>query len=73
MPIYRYYFLDASDHVSATGLADCETDEQVQARADRLLAGSDHAGIEVWDGGRHIYRADKPRVPQDDEPIQVTR
>ena len=64
MPIYRYYFLDAADHVSATGLVDCETDDQVHARADRLLASSDHAGIEVWDGGRHVYRADKPRPPQ---------
>jgi hypothetical protein len=24
MSIYRYYFLDAGDHVSATGLVDCE-------------------------------------------------
>jgi len=61
MPIYRYYFLDATDHVSATGLVDCETDDQVQARANRLLNSSRHAGIEVWDGGRHVYRADKPR------------
>jgi hypothetical protein len=60
MPIYRYYFLDAADHVSATGLVECESDEQVQVRADRLLASSGHAGIEVWAGGRNVYRADKP-------------
>jgi hypothetical protein len=66
MPIYRYYFLDPADHVSATGLIDCETDDQLQAHAHRLLAGSDHAGIEVWDGGRHVYRVDKPCPPQVD-------
>jgi hypothetical protein len=32
----------------------------------------DHAGIEVWGGGRHVYRADKPRAQQDDEPTQIT-
>jgi hypothetical protein len=64
MSMYRYYFLDAADHVSATGLIDCETGEQVQARADRMLAGSDHAGIDVWDGGRRVYRADKSHPPQ---------
>ena len=63
MPIYRYYFLDAADHVSATGLLDCDTDDQVQAPADRLLASSGHADIEVWDGGRHVYRSDKSHPP----------
>jgi hypothetical protein len=61
MPIYRYYCLDAGDRVIATGLVDCETDDDVQARAGRLLDASDHASIEIRYGGRHVQRVDKSR------------
>ena len=60
MSSYRYIFLDSSDHVADYHVIDSETDTQAQARADRLLAASNHPGIEVWDHGRHVYRARKP-------------
>jgi hypothetical protein len=62
MPNYRCYFLDSGDLVAATELIVCENDAQAQERAGTLLAASDHAGIEVWDGPWKLYRADKPRV-----------
>jgi hypothetical protein len=62
MPSYRCYFLDATDRVAATELIDCENDGLVLARADRMLAAGDHAGIEIWDRGRHVYRADKSGI-----------
>jgi hypothetical protein len=37
----------------------CETDDEAQARADKTLAASDHMGVEVWIGGRRLYRARK--------------
>jgi len=55
MAVYRYYFLDTADHVISTGLIDCDTDDQAQANAHRMLAGSDHAAIEVWDGSRQVH------------------
>jgi len=47
MPSYRWLFLGSVDHVAATELIDCETDAQVQARADRLLVVIGYPGIEV--------------------------
>jgi hypothetical protein len=41
--------------LTAIGLIECKTDDQLQARADYLLAGSGHAGIEVWDWGRQVH------------------
>jgi hypothetical protein len=52
VPSYRCYFLDIANHLAASQAIECEGDAQVQARADALLAGSFHAGIEVWQLGR---------------------
>ena len=59
MPSYRCYYLTADDHVVATDFIACETDAEVGARADRLLAAGGYPGIEVWDRGRRVYRARK--------------
>ena len=60
MPNYRVYFLDTANHVMATELIDCDTDAHAQERAGKLLAASEHTGIELWDGPWKLYRADKP-------------
>jgi hypothetical protein len=57
--------LAANARVSATGLVDCQTDDKMQARANRLLARSDHAAIEIWDGGRQVYYAKKLDTARD--------
>jgi hypothetical protein len=59
MPSYRCYFLDSTEHVAGSELIHCETDTQVQERADVLLAASGYPGIEVWDCGRRVYCAQK--------------
>jgi hypothetical protein len=57
VPLYRYYYLDLADRVMSTGLLDCDSDEEAQTRAERLLAGGDEAAIEVWDGSRQVHYA----------------
>ena len=59
MPVYRFYYLDSADRVAATEVIHCDTDAHAQARADRLLAATDHPGIEVWDRSQVVYLARK--------------
>jgi hypothetical protein len=58
---YRCYFLDFRGRVASSQAIQCEDDSEAQIRADELLVDSIHAGIEVWDLDRRVYRADKPR------------
>ena len=63
VPVDRFYYLESADRVAATEVIYCDTDAQAQARADRLLAATDHPGIEVWDRSQVVYRTrrtDKP-------------
>ena len=59
MRTYRCFFVDSANHIVANDLIECETETEVQAGADRLLAASGQPGIEVWDCGRKIYSARK--------------
>jgi hypothetical protein len=59
MPEYHCFFLDAADEVAATLTIRCGTDNEAQSRADKILAVSDHAGVEIWIGGRSLYRSRK--------------
>jgi hypothetical protein len=63
MSVYRFYYLDSTDRVAAADVIHCDTDAQAQARADKLLAASDHPGIEVWDRSQIVYRARKTDAP----------
>jgi hypothetical protein len=60
MPSYRYNFLDSADHITEFQVIAGRSDGEAQTRADRLLAACGYPGIEVWDRGRHVYRARKP-------------
>ena len=57
---YHCFFLDAADRVAATLTIRCGTDYEAQSRADKMLAVSDHAGVEIWIRGRRLYRSRKP-------------
>ena len=59
MTVYRFYYLDSADRIAAADVIYCDADAEAQARADGLLAASDHAGIEVWDQHQVVYRARK--------------
>ena len=56
---YHCFFLDSADRVAATLTVYCKTDNEAQVRADQMLAISDHVGVEVWIGGRRLYRVRK--------------
>ncbi|HUL10502.1 MAG TPA: hypothetical protein VLV76_29515 [Candidatus Acidoferrum sp.] len=70
---YRYYYLDSTDRVASTGLIDCDSDEEAQARAERLLAGADDAAIEVWDGSRKVHYAKRMQPRNSGDPAASTR
>ena len=50
MPRFRFFLLDAADHIAIARYLDCETDSHAAARADRLLADADCPCVEVWEG-----------------------
>ena len=60
MPEYHCFFLDAAERVTATLTISSRTDSEAQACADKMLATSEHAGVEIWIGGRSLYRSRKP-------------
>jgi hypothetical protein len=60
MPDYHCFFLDAADQVTATLTISSTTDSEAQSRADRMLASSNHAAVEIWFGCRSVYRSRKP-------------
>ncbi|HUL07112.1 MAG TPA: hypothetical protein VLV76_12315 [Candidatus Acidoferrum sp.] len=60
MSEYHCFFLDAADQVAATVTIRCRTEAEAQTRADNILAASNHAGVEIWIGGRSLYRSRKP-------------
>jgi hypothetical protein len=67
MPSYRYCFLDSADSIAEFHVIASGTDGEARTRADRLLAACDHPGIEVWDGGRHVYRVRKTDSSRNDD------
>ncbi len=59
VPSYRYCFLDSADRIAEFQVIAGRTDGEARTQADRLLAACGYPGIEVWDRGRHVYRARK--------------
>ena len=66
MSIYRCYYMNSAGRVAAVNVIHCDTDGEARARADALLAASDHAALELWDAIQVIYRARKttPLTPE---------
>lgn len=63
MPTCRCYYLNSAGHFVGIKAIAAESDAEVQAAADILLAASDYPAIEVWDLGRRVYRARKTDEP----------
>ena len=63
MAVYRLYYLDSADRVAAVDVIHCGTEAEARSRADKLLAASNHHGIEVWDRSQVVYRARKTDTP----------
>ena len=56
MTHYRFYEIDARDHVSAGHSAECPSDEAAMGAARRLARQRHVAVIEVWQSARRIGR-----------------
>jgi hypothetical protein len=63
--VYRFYYLNSADRVASVEVLHCDNEIDARARADRLLASSNYAGIDVWDRIQVVYRARKSAPPQD--------
>ena len=63
MPIYRCHFFNSVDHFVTTKTIDCETDTEVHATADSVLASCGYSAVEIWDRGRQVYRVRKIDTP----------
>jgi len=61
MLTYRCYFLNSAGHFVGIKAIAAESDAEIPAAADILLAASEYPAVEIWDLGRRVYRADKPR------------
>ena len=64
-PFYRFYFLDGLS-ISSVTTVQCASDKDARDFAQRLTTSS---ALEIWDGGRKVYRnaasgseADDPTV-----------
>jgi hypothetical protein len=59
MPTYRCYFLNSAGHFVGIKAIAAESDAEIPAAADILLAASEYPAVEVWDLGRRVYGARK--------------
>jgi hypothetical protein len=58
---YRFYFLNARDHIIDAEWVCCAGDAAAMARAAaKLLARHDSRGIEIWQGKRRVDAVAKP-------------
>jgi hypothetical protein len=62
MPVYRLYWVGADDHFKLAQDVECASDEEVLARAERMLDG--HAAMEVWETGRLVGRVGASPIPR---------
>ena len=59
MPSCRYCFQDSADRIAEFQVIACETDNQAQSRANRMLAAFGYSDIEVWACERKVYSVRK--------------
>ena len=54
MTYYCFFFTDAQGGIVGHAVVELGDDASAEAHADRLLVGSIHPGIEVWDRARML-------------------
>ena len=60
MHIYRCFFLDESDHIKAAEIIEADAVGEVIDKALVMLRERpQHRTVEIWEGGRRLYRADE--------------
>ena len=56
---FRAYFLTASDHIRHVAGFEASDDLSAAAQADLMLNQSDYAAIEIYQGWRLVWRAER--------------
>jgi hypothetical protein len=60
---YRFYLLNAHDHITDVHVTECESVDDIQGTALSLLA--EHpaaAAIEAWEPNKLVYRSKRPKT-----------
>jgi hypothetical protein len=65
MHIYRCFFMDEADHIKAAEIIEAGAIGEVIDKACAMLRERpQHRAIEVWQGGKRVYRAGAPEQIQ---------
>jgi hypothetical protein len=57
MPFYRCFVIGRDDKVESAMVLDADTDNAAQIEAEKILELRRCFAVEVWYGGRRVYRA----------------
>ena len=64
MHIYRCFFLNESDHIKAAEVIEADAiGEVIDKVLVMLRERPQHRTVEIWEGGRRLYRADDQARP----------
>ncbi len=56
MPEYRFYFLNAADHIQGAENFQLDSDKLAQERAEAMRKRRGSHAVEIWEGIRMVYR-----------------
>ena len=63
MHIYRCFFLNEGDHIKAAEIIEAAAiGEAIDKARIMLRERPQHQSVEIWEGGRKLYRADEPAL-----------
>jgi hypothetical protein len=65
MPYYRFYFTDKAKSIVGHATKELNDDNSAAIHADKLLAGSLHPSVEVWNGPRLLHQKTKDEAARD--------
>ncbi len=60
MHIYRCFFLNEGDHIKAAEIIEADAvGEAIDKALVMLRERPQHRSVEIWEGGRRLYRAEE--------------
>jgi hypothetical protein len=67
MRYYRCYLLAADGHIAMAEILTCADDSDAARQCRNVFAANrGHAGAEIWDGARQVYRYPEPIAAESD-------
>jgi hypothetical protein len=64
MHVYRCFFLNEGDHIKAAEIIEADAiGEAIDKALAMLRERPQHRTVEIWEGGRRLYRGDEPARP----------